>query len=601
MKPAPRFSLPYPLVYLSAFVLALALRMVLLGALPLADGEAQWAMQALEVVRGTRPQIGVQTGYVLLTSLMFFVFGATNFMARFVPALAGSLLVLVPLLFPERVKPKIGAVLAVMLAIDPGMVAISRQAGSPILAILFFLAAWKLWESRRPQLAGAAAGLALLGGPAVWAGLLGVIIASLLHNEFDTPTREARLRRKENMEHETTRAGDEAEDESAEPVTGSGRTWEWLRSGEFRSALWAAGAAFLLGGSLFLLSPNGLSAAFGSLPAYMTGWWSPSEISIGRLLLALAVYAWPALVLAVMTLVRRVRSGLPWMTRTTWWLFVALLLALVYPGRQVSDLAWMLLPLWILAARELARLLEIPRKHYLELAATLGLMLVFAGYAVFNLMEMSTQDPGSTIPGVFENWRLRLLVGCASLLVATIIPAVIGASWSTRVGRRAAVIGFTTFAAIWMLASATGMSGLRNTKTVELWQADPRIAQVDLLVDTVDSISRWNAGNNNQLPVVLSGTDWPSLRWALRDHKITTAEGIDAEASPAMIISSGEKDFSANGYYAGQDFVWREWVIWDSMTPLSWLNWVFNRSIPRSGENIILWVNTSQFPFQTGQ
>ncbi len=73
-------------LYALAFGLALTLRLLRLDAWPLTDEEARWAMQAFELANGLRPDIGPQPGYVLLTSLAFFVLQAGEFTARLVPA-----------------------------------------------------------------------------------------------------------------------------------------------------------------------------------------------------------------------------------------------------------------------------------------------------------------------------------------------------------------------------------------------------------------------------------------------------------------------------------------------------------------------------------
>ena len=110
------------ILYLLAFGLALALRLYHLGALPLSDGEASWALQALGAAQGARPVLGSQTAYILPTSLLFFLLGAgTNFLARLFPALAGSLLVFAPRLFRERLKPRPSLILAFFLALDPSL------------------------------------------------------------------------------------------------------------------------------------------------------------------------------------------------------------------------------------------------------------------------------------------------------------------------------------------------------------------------------------------------------------------------------------------------------------------------------------------------
>src|SRR5512142_3345608 len=144
-----------PLLYVLAFAVALAVRLANLGAAPLSDNEATWALQALGVAQGTRPLLGSQPAYILLTSVLFYALGAgTNFLARLVPALAGSVLALVPALFVHRLKPRISVILAFMLALEPGLVGLSRQAGSGILAVTSVLLAWGLWENRKPAAAG---------------------------------------------------------------------------------------------------------------------------------------------------------------------------------------------------------------------------------------------------------------------------------------------------------------------------------------------------------------------------------------------------------------------------------------------------------------
>src|SRR5512135_1605242 len=137
------------LLYLLALVLGLALRLIALGSLPLTDNEARWALQALGVAQGARPVLGSQSAYTLLTAVFFIIYGgASNFLARLVPALAGSALVLAPALFRDRLKPRPAVILSFCLAFEPGLVALSRQAGSSILAVAFLLLAWGLWRGK---------------------------------------------------------------------------------------------------------------------------------------------------------------------------------------------------------------------------------------------------------------------------------------------------------------------------------------------------------------------------------------------------------------------------------------------------------------------
>ena len=153
-------------LYFLAITIAITIRFLHLGAQPLSDYEASWALQSLGVAQGARPVLDPNPAYILLAAVNFFIFDASNFLARFWPALAGSLLALAPLFLRGRLGRIPSLILAFGLAIDPGLVALSRLAGGPILAIAFAVFTWIAWEQDRPRLAGMLAALALLSGTA---------------------------------------------------------------------------------------------------------------------------------------------------------------------------------------------------------------------------------------------------------------------------------------------------------------------------------------------------------------------------------------------------------------------------------------------------
>ncbi|MDX1378558.1 MAG: hypothetical protein R3307_06900, partial [Anaerolineales bacterium] len=159
-------------LYWLAFLIALGLRLIQLGSTPLTDSESQLALQALNIARGQEALLGPQPAYILFTSLLFLIIESTNFMARFIPAIVGSLLVFTPLFFRDRLKPRPALILALLFAFDPGLTALSRQASGTILAVTFLLFAWGIWRHGSAIPAGIFAGLALLSGPSIWSGLL---------------------------------------------------------------------------------------------------------------------------------------------------------------------------------------------------------------------------------------------------------------------------------------------------------------------------------------------------------------------------------------------------------------------------------------------
>jgi hypothetical protein len=303
-------------LYALAFLFAIALRFIQLGAMPLTDAEAAPALQALQIAQGFKPALDPYPFYILFTSVLFFIYGGgTDFLARFIPALLGSLLVFAPLLFPERIKPRVGLILVLFIALDPGLVSLSRQAASPILAVAFLLFAWGYYTQNKASLAGFFAALALLSGPSIWAGILALAIAWAIAQAINS------LR--------SRKSGESLETIADDPTT----TDHQLPAFDYRTSMVSLVATFLIAGTLFFIVPNGLSAALASIPAYIRTWLTDSDVPISRLLFSFLVYQPLVLLLAMFAVIRGWRTGSSRIIPLSIWFLVALLLAIFNPDR----------------------------------------------------------------------------------------------------------------------------------------------------------------------------------------------------------------------------------------------------------------------------
>ncbi len=556
-------------LYWLAFLLALGLRLIQLGASPLTDSEATLALQALHIAQGRSPLLDPQSAYILLTSILFAVIESANFMARFIPAIVGSVLVFAPYFFREKIKPGPALILAFLFAIDPGLVALSRQAGGTILAVTFLLFAWGMWINRRAIPAGIFVGLAFLSGPPLWAGLLALALAWIFRRGMETKP--------------TT-------DQST--ITNS-----QLQLTEYRSSIIAFIATLLFCGTLFFTTPNGLSAALSALPAYLTGWVSPAVMTPGRMLLAFIVYEPLGIFIATLSLIRGFRTKSKRILRLGLWLGVSLLLAVFY--RQAIGLAWVIIPLLTLAALELARAIDVQPEERVEVGAIITLimiLLIISSFSVFNIAV----NPYSQIPAVMpifgevQNPRYVILYGASAILVVCI--ALVGFGWSARTARLGMTWSFTIFLGIYSLAAAWGASGLRIPNGVELWTPDQRPVQADLLLASVKDISDFSLGHVDSQPVTVMGINSPALEWLLRDHAVTVVSALDPQVAPPIVITPLMDDLSLPSAYRGQDFTWRQTPLWDQIQNPDWWSWLVYRQLPRENETIILWARDDLFP-----
>jgi hypothetical protein len=577
-------------LYWLAFLLALGFRLIQLGASPLTDSEAAPALQALHVAQGTSPVLGPQPGYILFTSILFAILESTNFMARFVPAMVGSALVFVPYFFRETIKPRPALILAFLLAFDPGLVALSRQAGGTILAATFLLFAWGMWKKRRAIPAGIFAGLALLAGPSLWAGLLGLGLTWIFLQGMDA---------KSNMEDEESFDSLATRDEQV--ADGSPISNVQPQSLEYRPALIAFIATLLLGGTLFFLSPNGLSAWLLSLPAYLKGWTSPSAMTAGRTLLALLAYEPLGIFLAILSIVRGYRTKSRRIVRLSLWLAVSLLLAVFY--RQTSELVWVIIPLLTLSALELSRSLNIFSEERVEVGVVSGALLILLVYIWFDVAKIAL-DPYSqfgptTLSLLGRQIQLQaapywVLAGAALIIILCISFVAFG--WSGRTAWLGTVWSFAVFLGAYSFATAWGASGLRTPNGVELWTPDQRPLQADLLLASVNDVSEFSLGHPRSQSVIIMGINSPALEWILRNHEVEVVATLDPQVAPPLVITPVMEDLGLPSAYRGQDFIWRQPVLWEGMQNPDWLRWLVYRQLPRENETIILWARDDLFP-----
>ena len=563
-------------LYASLFALALVVRLLNLGAAPLSEYEARIAMQAYQLAQGQLVSPLTQPAYVVVTGLLFAFFKDSNTVARLFPALAGSSLVLLPLFFSNVARLSLwtrraGLLLALGLALDPALVALSRLAGSPLIAMAgLLLAAGFAWRGRAGW-TGLFTALALLSGPAWVQGLLGFALAALV-----------------------TLILDRTKPEPAEPIPSLALLPADLKQARFwrTAALFAAGT-LLLGGMLSLRLPQGLAGLADSLPAYLRGWLEPSGVPALRLPAGLVFYQPMALLFGVLSALRLWRSGQPLSGEARFlslWALFALAVAMLYPARQVADAAWALVPLWALAVLEISRysLSRLDPSLRLPSLGMVALVALFLGLIWYNLLRL---DHLNAQPILYA----AIVGGLGLMAVIVVILAALG--WSWGVASLGLSWGLCLIAACYMLSAMWGMSQLRPGQPAELWSISPGAGQVAELSATLDEVSERSTGLTRSLDIRVT-FDSPALQWALRHYleaQFTSSLAVDEQ--PSVILSlPAQQDPALAASYRGQELVWSRLPAWSGVLPPKLLRWITYREAPTLPQTILLWVRADLFP-----
>ena len=561
----PRLTIETTFITL-AFAIGLILRFLYLGSAPLSDFEAERALGALFFSRGSSLVAIPDSGYMLLTGVLFNLFEGSNFIARLWVAIAGSLIILVPYLFRDLLGRSAAVILAFGFALDPGLVAISRLAGGPMFSLGFGLLAVGFLYQRKPIWSGIFGGLALLGGPTIWHGVLIFLMAWFIGKLV--------LKQGFNEIFLTTDAyPDKAHD--------------------VRNGLLALGGVILMTGTLAFSGPQGLSSFALTVPVYLGGWLSVSGISITQLLAALFIYQPLAIIFGISGVVWSWMESKPFPRWLSLWALTSLVVVLIYPGRQVYDLVWVLIPLWAIAAMEISRFLSIDRRDQLPALGQAFLIFLLMALAWINLAGLD-QNPGD------QAFRLRWAVILGTLALGVVTTVLVGLGWSASAAKHGLVWGLIAGLGIYGLANTWWVSQLRSNRDNELWYPPPAIRQEVELIATLEGLSEVKTGIPNEIDVTVTNTA-PSLRWALRNFPNSQfTNGTISGELPSVIISGSEESAPAlAGSYRGQDFAWRVKPGWQGGLPMDWQalpRWLVFRDAPQQVEHLILWARSDLFP-----
>jgi len=547
-----------------AFLLGLGLRFYNLGVFPLSDSEAARALQALSLSHGQPFNTSLQPLYIIGTGLLFTMLGSSNACARFLPALMGSLMVLAPLLFRTKIRRSAMLIMVFGLAIDPGLVITSRQVDSPIIAVALFVFSLGFFSRRQIVFAGITIGLLLLTGSGAFQAALIVLIILLAALLFHLPPF--------------------VENQSSDRPMNSKY---WLHFGV------AIISTVVVASTLFLKYQSGFASWSESLLLVFSNLEPVVRTAPLQAILALIIYQPLALIFAGIAALRRWKTNPAFVPYLFIWIIAGVLLVVLYPGRQVSDIAWVLFPLWGLASLELGDIKFISSEQN-RISLGLGALVIL----VFPLIWLNA---AGFVQEAFDSQtillRMVVLIGLFALLILSVI--LVGFGWSWMAARTGVILGLGVVLVIYLFASITAAAYTNPYRQRELWAKPPSVGDADLILTTVADISEWNTGLRDQIDITIK-IESPAMHWLLREFPVLNQRDGSAHPlgnSPSLILTKADdsQPLLADSY-RGQDFVW--WVIpdWGNLTSVNFFGWLTSRTVPMSYEYVILWGRGDLFP-----
>lgn len=569
------------LAYLILFLVALTLRWIRLGDVPLGELEAQQAIAAWRLLRPDIAGAGSISSVLVFagTVISFMLATPTDAAARFVPMLGGMALVLTPLLFRKRLGRPATVLSVALLALSPTAVAASRQvdgSGLSMLALVLALAAFERYASvKRPyliMLAGMALGFALLadfGALVAIITLAGGVAFVLLADDEARPARAA-----------------------LQPLLAD-FPWRPLVAGLL--------GTLAIVGTLCFLAPGGLGAAADQLGRFADGFIHRPE-GAPYLGLVILLYEPGLLLFGSIGMALAYRSGEPWQRFLAGWGMAALLISLVYRGATPLHSLWSVVPLAGLAAITFASLLD--REHDAPswgpwaqaagVAALVGMIFIRISHHLRSPLLL-TWPPNAQPEQVVANLSLDLILAAVWLVLLTLLWLSIASMWGPRAAWRGLGLGI----AIPVLLASLGQSGslafTRADSPYELLNQYPAQPTLTTLVDTARQVSKLATGNPKTASLTVQGDPNGVLAWALRDFgDVKYVQQVTPGVQSIMVVTPADGAEPSLGYsYVGQDLVilrhWRP----GGLPPNQFLSWMIYRTSPNPPPEelrVILWV-----------
>lgn len=529
-RPSERVDVQFPaltldmLLYGAIFSVALFLRLFVLGHAPLASSEAEQALASLRFVAGRAESF---TGSPLLfagNALLFGLLGPGDAMARALPAIFGSVLVLVPALFRRELGRGGALVASLLLAVSPSLVFFSRSVSGSVIAVTCALAAiaftWRYLSDRMQRdllLAAASAALALLAAREIWMIVL-VVGAYVL-------IRLVRIRQ--------AVASPETPDGPVPAAESKADRSDWVRAGVVFAAV------FLGVGTTLFLHWEGVGAAFNLLGAWAGGLYPGGSFSDPLRLLViyepiplfLGVTAMLDLAFAVRL---REREGVL-LHGLVFWVVGAFILYTIGSDKDPTRIVVLVVPLaliagwyigeWFSSVAEMIRGTEDPAQVLLTQEAPVAFFgLVVAGFVYIVMAEYVIR--GSVLAADLITTVLRASPGAElnavvmAVLLAAAVAAVAFLS-ATTVGwarsRNIALVLALTLLAAWTVRqnALLSFSGAWNPR--ELLVARAASPNLRDLVSDLESISRWRANASHSLKILVDSSLGPAVEWQLRE------------------------------------------------------------------------------------
>lgn len=586
--------------YLLIAGIATILRFYRLGVRPLDEAEAIQALAAFRFSQGTMTVAPAGTIPALFTGnlISFSLWGAGDGSARWLPAVAGVLLVLLPYGLRRPLGRGGALVASLLLALSPSAVCFSRTLDGAILVATCGLALAvgliNYLERRQPgflYLAAIALGVGLSAGPGFYSLLLIFSLFAL------SVCLQERTRYRE--------------------TGGSAWATAWRAIQEERGLQTGLGGAlalaFGLSASSFVLHLAGVGHAADLLEGWIRSFLpDPTGQSAVYPLLLLVRYEALILLLGLLEVARligerrtveqeaSVHAFFPHTRFLAFWAVMGTFLVLVAGHRPAGNILGIVVPLALLAGQGVERSVQwltergLWRRAIWVCAIALGILVFFylqiaayslaSPFSIIAIGQLTLNAPTS-----------YLLLAWAALLLLLGLGIAVWFWYGAELMRGSAWLVAVVLLALWGFKAMWAVNFAHAGDPRELMLLQTTAPEVRLLVDRLEALSLAQSGDVRTLPVTVDAATGPVVAWYLREfNRQIVADVLSTPPDTVAAVTLARQDLPIGETFRGQGFpLHLRWSPWGLSGP-QMVRWLLCMEIepPAVDQEVVLWVKS---------
>jgi hypothetical protein len=546
----------YDVIFAAIMLIALALRVVFASQWHLSEKEAAFVLSA-----SAEPE----TIYQVWMNFLFTFFKDSEFFARVLAILSGTLLVALPLLLRKYLGDSVSIILAAGLALDPGLVALSKQAGPEIFAISALLAFLIFLYEKKWIFAGVFLAIGLLSGYQFWIGAIAFFLCTGFSMVFQTKSEE-----------------DNSPDEVVQLLQSMFSNINW------KVMISSFGVTLLVGGTLFFTQPAALAGIGSGLIDFFVrenpGFYS---IPISALMIGLLTAYGSLFVFGIIGSwkISPAQRSFIWQ-----WVFIVFILVTVFPDHQLADYIWMVLPLYYPAAKYFSSLSFKSQENQLFVfggSIALMMLLLFSLYSLKSYLEEAANP-------LMETPHLEFLFSSiAGFVILCLVILIIAWGWSSLLSTDLMIYMLLSGLLVVYFIPCMRSAGFGAKPENLMWIRSSYFADADLFDKTITSLEQNRLEKDDSLRIQLQGIETNSLLWELRQYDvfIKSVDYLEDDLNPDVIITSIDSPPQVSENRMGQDLIVDRTAAWSLMTNMEYLDWALYQKPHYNNAECIVWAD----------